>query len=126
MRNPDDSIGSMASEMKKKFDKYWECYSMVLSFGIILDPRYKLQFVEFCFSKLDGATYQERSKMVCDKLYSLFEEYTNSTNNTSLDASSSSRGNEDGIGDLLDVSKTNNMSIISFTNLSYLIALKCL
>ena len=54
------------------------------------------------------------------KLYSLFEECLRLSplaNGTSLDVSFSSRGNEDGIVDLLDVSKktkTNNVSIILF------------
>ena len=47
-----DVISCMAKEMKNKFDEYWECYSIVLSFAIILDPRYKLQFVEFSLQQM--------------------------------------------------------------------------
>ena len=96
---------------------------MILAFAVIFDPRCKLQFVEFCFSKLDGATYQEREKLVCDKLYSLFEEYLRLSpltfaNRTLLDVSFSLRDNEDGIVDLLDISKkTNNVSF--FFNMVY-------
>ena len=77
----------------------------------------------FCLSKLDGATYQERSKIVCDKLYALFEEYLRlspctSANRTSLDASSSSKGNKDGIVHLLDVS-TKQIMCQLFFNMVY-------
>lgn len=54
----------MAKEMKKKFEEYWDCYSIVLSLAIIFDPRYKIQFVEFCFQKLYPATYLDKVKMV--------------------------------------------------------------
>lgn len=43
--------------MKPKVNKQWESYSTVLSFAIILDPRYKLQFVEFPNKKLDPLTF---------------------------------------------------------------------
>ena len=51
----------------------------MLSFAIILDPRYKLQCVEFCYSKLYK---QEAISMVAnlrDTLYGIFDEYKNST-----------------------------------------------
>nr|GEU75056.1 zinc finger BED domain-containing protein RICESLEEPER 2-like [Tanacetum cinerariifolium] len=42
----------MEKDMKTKFDKYWETYTMVLSFGAILDLHYKLYIIEFYLSKL--------------------------------------------------------------------------
>ncbi|KAL7135289.1 hypothetical protein ABFS83_11G083600 [Erythranthe nasuta] len=59
MTSGDSIISAMARRMKPKFDKYWECYSTVLSFAIILDPRYKLPFVEFAYGKLDQSQLEK-------------------------------------------------------------------
>ncbi|KAL0399923.1 UNVERIFIED_CONTAM: hypothetical protein Sradi_2335600 [Sesamum radiatum] len=61
--------------MKPKFDKYWECYSNVLTFAIVLDPRYKLEFVEFCYKKLDVSTSYEKVNVLREQMRELFEEY---------------------------------------------------
>lgn len=67
----------MAPKMLEKFEKYWEQYSIVLAFGEILDPRMKLQFSSFCYSKLDFISTQNKITLVKNKLYELFEHYTN-------------------------------------------------
>ena len=38
MEDDDIVISDMAKIMKENFDKYWDCYSIVLSFAVILDP----------------------------------------------------------------------------------------
>ncbi|GJS49855.1 zinc finger BED domain-containing protein RICESLEEPER 2-like protein [Tanacetum coccineum] len=78
MFNPDPVVSGMAKDMKTKFDKYWETYTMVLSFGAILDPRYKLNIIEFYLSKLgmEGQLLIEKVQSVEDglrKLYSAYE-----------------------------------------------------
>jgi len=60
-------------EMEKKFTKYWQEYTPVLSLAVVLDPRYKWKFVKFCFSKLDSLTCNEKVKAVEDNLHQLFE-----------------------------------------------------
>ncbi|KAI5354850.1 hypothetical protein L3X38_007745 [Prunus dulcis] len=60
--------------MMEKFDKYWKDYSLILAITVILDPRYKFQFVEFCYKRLYGTNSQEMAK-VRDMLYSLFDLY---------------------------------------------------
>lgn len=65
----------MALKMKVKFDKYWDSYSRILSFDAILDPRYKFQFVRYCFTELDPETAENKSNNVKDEFYKLFEEY---------------------------------------------------
>ncbi|KAK9989183.1 hypothetical protein SO802_029422 [Lithocarpus litseifolius] len=80
LEDDDVIIRAMAKEMKEKFDKYWEYYSPVLSFVVILDPRYKLQCVEFCYSKLYKQEAISMAANLRDTLYDIFEEYKNSTN----------------------------------------------
>ncbi|XP_075099469.1 zinc finger BED domain-containing protein RICESLEEPER 3-like [Nicotiana tabacum] len=77
----------MASRMHEKFKKYWMLYSVVLAFGAILDPRMKLQFLKFCYSKLDSISAQEKIKHVKNKLYKLYDHYANKQNIASASSS---------------------------------------
>ena len=79
LEDDDAIIRAMAKEMKEKFDKYWEYYNPVLSFAVILDPRYKLQCVEFCYGKLYKQEAISMAANLRDKLYDIFEKYKNST-----------------------------------------------
>ncbi|GJU65268.1 zinc finger BED domain-containing protein RICESLEEPER 2-like protein [Tanacetum coccineum] len=67
----------MAKDMKTKFDKYWETYTMVLSIGAILDPRYKLNIIEFYLSELgmEGPLLIEKVQSVEDGLRKLYNAY---------------------------------------------------
>nr|GEZ90657.1 zinc finger BED domain-containing protein RICESLEEPER 2-like [Tanacetum cinerariifolium] len=62
----DHVISGMAKEMKTKFEKYWDTYSMILSFAVILDPHYKMKIIEYCFDKLGMA-----GEMLSDKVGSI-------------------------------------------------------
>ncbi|XP_071700060.1 zinc finger BED domain-containing protein RICESLEEPER 2-like [Rutidosis leptorrhynchoides] len=77
MTNPDSIISEMAFEMKSKFKKYWENYSMILSFAIILDPRYKVKIVEYCYDKLGihDMDLKEKVDSVVNGLKRLYKEY---------------------------------------------------
>jgi len=44
----------MKNRTWRKLDKHWSEYNLYLSCAIILDPRYKVKFVEYCSSKLFG------------------------------------------------------------------------
>ncbi|XP_030970702.1 zinc finger BED domain-containing protein RICESLEEPER 2-like [Quercus lobata] len=97
MEDEDVVISDMAKSMKEKFDKYWDCYSIVLSFAVILDPRYKLQFVEFSYKRLYGTNGTIMVMDLRDKLYSLFEGYLRATNyeaHNMVENASSSGANE--------------------------------
>ena len=52
MESQDSFICNMVEHMKVKFDKYWDCYSVVLACAIVLDPRYKLDYVDYIFKKI--------------------------------------------------------------------------
>nr|GEY85696.1 zinc finger BED domain-containing protein RICESLEEPER 2-like [Tanacetum cinerariifolium] len=67
----------MEKDMKTKFYKYWETYTMVLSFWAILDPRYKLNIIEFYLSELgmEGALLIEKVQNVEDGMRKLYNAY---------------------------------------------------
>ncbi|XP_020267641.1 zinc finger BED domain-containing protein RICESLEEPER 2-like [Asparagus officinalis] len=96
MTSEDEDIKSMASDMEKKFNKYWKCYSKILSFACILDPRYKVKYVEFCFQKVGlGSTHVVT---LLDKLKLLYKEYERASNDICMAGSSS----EEAFGDVRD------------------------
>ena len=47
-------LAAIANKMNGKFDKYWSEYNLYLSCAVILDPRCKVKFVEYCFGKWFG------------------------------------------------------------------------
>ena len=42
-------IRSMTTKMSEKFDKYQGEYNMLMSLTAVLDPRYKMKLISFCF-----------------------------------------------------------------------------
>lgn len=69
-------MAPMLTDMKTKFNKYWADYSVFLSCAAVLDPRYKLGFISYCYNKLyqrDEA--QRRLAEVRATLVNLFDEY---------------------------------------------------
>ncbi|XP_017979911.1 PREDICTED: zinc finger BED domain-containing protein RICESLEEPER 2-like [Theobroma cacao] len=90
LHNEDEVIKNMCQRMKMKFDKYWKDYSVVLAFGVVLDPRMKLDFLRFCYSKIDTSTCDEKLENVKTKLYELFEQYARSTCASSTSSRSTS------------------------------------
>lgn len=77
MEDIDGFMNKMGTNMNIKFEKYWSEYSLILAIAIILDPRYKLHFVEWAYTKLHGKDSEE-FKCVRDTLASLFDVYSES------------------------------------------------
>ena len=50
----DEYMRKMADQMLVKFKKYWIEFSVVLAITVVLDPRYKLPFVDWCYQKFYG------------------------------------------------------------------------
>ncbi|XP_075483366.1 zinc finger BED domain-containing protein RICESLEEPER 2-like [Primulina tabacum] len=71
----DFELSEMSRKMKDKFDKYWgsiEKMNMMLYYAVILDPRHKLEFVEFSFDTMyDDIT---KSAMMKEKVKSEMQE----------------------------------------------------
>ncbi|XP_072971108.1 zinc finger BED domain-containing protein RICESLEEPER 2-like [Typha angustifolia] len=66
----------MAIEMRKKFDKYWKECDMLLAVAVVLDPRYKMKLINFCFPKIYCfAEAQINMQRIHRVLYTIFESY---------------------------------------------------
>ncbi|KAG2720923.1 hypothetical protein I3760_02G056800 [Carya illinoinensis] len=78
----DDYMRNMACQMLAKFEKYWSEFNVLLAIVVILDPRYKLHFVDFSYTKLYGNGSLEFLN-VRTKMASLFMEYSSSSTPTS-------------------------------------------
>lgn len=76
MEDRNSILYDVAIEMNTKFKKYLDCYSLIFSFAIILDPRYKLEYVEFVFRKVHPTSYSEKLMYVREKMGELYEEYS--------------------------------------------------
>ncbi|CAL0327736.1 unnamed protein product [Lupinus luteus] len=83
-RDEDEVLRSMANMMVKKFEKYWDAYSVVLAMGAILDPRVKLETLNYYFERVDDSTFETKLQLVKKKLYMLFEQYYNTSASTSM------------------------------------------
>ncbi|CAN1246974.1 Putative AC9 transposase [Linum grandiflorum] len=80
--DPSSLIRVMADKMWQKFTKYWDDMHQILAVSVVLDPRYKLQIVEYYAAKFgcdDTAVAAENIKAV---LLDLVREYqTKATTN---------------------------------------------
>ena len=69
-------IRSMIGKMSGKFDKYWGECNMLMSLAVVLDPRYKIKLISFCFPLIysfDAAC--DRKSVVLDILRELYKVY---------------------------------------------------
>lgn len=95
MNDSDSYMRRMGSIMNGKFEKYWADYSLILAVAVTLDPRYKLQFVEWAYTRIYGSdSYQ--LECVRDTLSSLFEVYFERSNCNRFSASSNDNSRPSG------------------------------
>ena len=78
--SPDPDKRMMAFSMKNKFDKYWgdpEKMNLLIFIATILDPRDKIEFMEYSLSEVYGPTVGGSLFIaVKNALYELFTDYT--------------------------------------------------
>ncbi|KAL5861151.1 hypothetical protein ACOSQ4_002447 [Xanthoceras sorbifolium] len=102
-KSNDSVLSEMSSSMKSKFDKYWgkiEDVNKLLIIALVLDPRYKLEYVKFCFDDMfDDKKTKELTCDIRELLIQLYECYNGVENILSSDQTSSTVS--------FDVEKTN-------------------
>jgi hypothetical protein len=78
--------------MMDKFEKYWEETNNVMVLATILDPWYKLLYIEWGFNELydEDATKIETENMHIE-LFNLFEKFENEEKQSDKDAPSSAK-----------------------------------
>ncbi|XP_028768580.1 zinc finger BED domain-containing protein RICESLEEPER 2-like isoform X2 [Neltuma alba] len=74
-------MGNMAKRMQSKFNEYWgklEDLNPLLLIAVVLDPRFKMKYLEFAFKDmcLDAAQRGALSSKVLDVLYRLYDHYS--------------------------------------------------
>ncbi|KAL9239499.1 hypothetical protein vseg_013813 [Gypsophila vaccaria] len=79
-KGQDAFLAHAIKAMQAKFDDFWCENNLILSCAAILDPRYKVKFVEYCYVKLHGpANVEDCVSKVVSTLFCLFAEYKQQT-----------------------------------------------
>ncbi|KAG6503414.1 hypothetical protein ZIOFF_035727 [Zingiber officinale] len=71
----DNLVKTMATNMKVKFEKYWDVMNCLLAIGSILDPRYKMKTVQFYYPLVYGDMSSYEIEKLNKKLCDIVEEY---------------------------------------------------
>ncbi|KAI4345045.1 hypothetical protein L6164_012213 [Bauhinia variegata] len=83
----DSILGTMACNMRNKFDKYWgkiENINPLIYIGIVLDPWYKLEYVNFiCDANYEIGTATLLKKKIASTLWQLYNFYAQESHKVS-------------------------------------------
>lgn len=74
--SPIPEVKLMADGMIEKFLKYWQEIHGVLVMAVILDPRFKMLMIEFCFPKIYAVGVAQQIKRVrefCEEIFNYYE-----------------------------------------------------
>ncbi|XP_071695172.1 zinc finger BED domain-containing protein RICESLEEPER 2-like [Rutidosis leptorrhynchoides] len=98
-------IRDMAMKMISKYDKYWNVIHGFMGVAAILDPRYKLNIMEYSFPRLYSNMEDVKAKIDAHKvfMYELFEHYQEDAyNNAGNHVNPMSNNKNTGSGGLFD------------------------
>ncbi|KAF5178258.1 Zinc finger bed domain-containing protein [Thalictrum thalictroides] len=73
----DRFVGEVAKKMLELFNKYWEDMFMVMAMASIIDPHFKLKYLEFYFTKYNGSDAKISLELVREAIVNLYNEYLN-------------------------------------------------
>ncbi|XP_057769071.1 zinc finger BED domain-containing protein RICESLEEPER 1-like [Salvia miltiorrhiza] len=98
----DTCMIDMVTKMKVRFDKYWSECNLLMCIAVVLDPRFKMFIIDWCFKDIYSTTEAaERRIAFLETLHLLYNEYVEAdeANKAKTDKSSSDHG---GGGKFLD------------------------
>jgi hypothetical protein len=75
--NDSGEIAALAMEMQETFSEYWQSSYLWLSIPVILDPRFKISFIEFRLKRAFGTKSASYLSDIREALRELFNEYCN-------------------------------------------------
>ncbi|KAL1187796.1 Zinc finger BED domain-containing protein RICESLEEPER 1 [Cardamine amara subsp. amara] len=75
-KNPDDFISSLAVNMRKKFDDFWDKNNLVLAIATILDPRFKMKLVEYYYPLFYDVSSSELVEDISECIKALYNEHS--------------------------------------------------
>ncbi|CAO2830202.1 unnamed protein product [Amaranthus hypochondriacus] len=77
MESTDGFMKKMACKMYEKFGKYWSDFSIIMAVAVVLDPRFKMQFVQWSLKKVygDGVIYEEEVAKVRENIQEISNIY---------------------------------------------------
>ena len=119
----DSLLGEMTTKMKKKFDKYWGMMDNVNQFLLIasvLDPRYKLDYVEYCFGDIyhNEEVASNMTKSLKNNLMSIYDWYVGCEATLEISQVSIGHGNSENFSSGLTFEKEGSSSTITSTRIS--------
>ena len=118
----DSLLGEMTTKMKKKFDKYWGMMDNVNQFLLIasvLDPRYKLDYVQYCFEDIyhDEEVASNMTKSLKNNLMSIYDWYVGCEATLEISQVSIGHGNSENFSSGLTFEKEGSSSTITSTRI---------
>ena len=97
----DEIISGMATNMSRKFEKYWKKSSTTLAVACFLDPRYKKRLIEFYMRKFHGNTCQVHVDAIVDLIKKLYQSYVSAEPSSSRHKSRANEPRDLDTADLL-------------------------
>ena len=92
MKHKDPTYKAMGEAMMDKFNKYWLEKNNVMVLATVLDPRYKMFYIDWAFKQLyDEQTAEDEMADVRLELEELFEKFDTAKKQSEESATSSSK-----------------------------------
>ncbi|KAI4297639.1 hypothetical protein L6164_037521 [Bauhinia variegata] len=97
----DSVMGTMACNMRNKFEKYWgkvENINPLIYIGIVLDPRYKLEYVNYiCDANYEIEVATLLKKKIANTLWQLYHFYAQESHEVSQTQTSDDNASHEGL-----------------------------